>query len=200
MRVTMFLISASGEVEEANGIGLMTGGGRRYSNSGGESKDGRFRCLLLEEYRGGGSRGRGRGWDSGDGCNDNGGGKFLFRDVVVWVRYLVPKGFLGGDIKGVGVLELGLGLLDVGVERFFVLLVQDFTGGVGEVVEGDFDKNVTKGRVGRGLEDKVGEGAEVVLEGGGGLGYIVLIDSVEGRGPRDGRRRHWRQGSVSSCY
>ena len=77
----------------------------------------------------------------------------MFWDVVVWVRYLVPKGFLGGDIEGIGVLELGLGLLDVGVERFFVLLVQDFASGVDEVVEGDFDKDVTKGRVRRGLED-----------------------------------------------
>ena len=124
----------------------------------------------------------------------------MFWDVVVWVRYLVPKGFLGGDVEGIGVLELGLGLLNMGVERFFVPLVQDFSGGVGEIVEGDFDKDVTKGRVWRGLEDKVGEGAEVILEGGGGLGYVVFIDSIECRGPRDGRRRHWRQGSVSSCY
>ena len=124
----------------------------------------------------------------------------MFPDVVVWVRYLVPKGFLGGDVEGIGVLELGLGLLDVGVERFFIPLVQDFVGGVGEVVEGDFDKDMTKGRVRRGLEDKTGEGAEVVLKGGGGLGYVVLIDSVERGGPRDRGRRHWRQGSVSSCY
>ena len=124
----------------------------------------------------------------------------MFWDVVVWVRYLVLKGFLGGDVEGIGVLELGLGLLDVGMERFFVLLVQDFAGSMGEVVEGDFDKDVTKGRVRRGLEDEVGEGAEVVLKGGSGLGYVVLIDSVERRGPRDGGRRHWRRGSVSSCY
>ena len=112
----------------------------------------------------------------------------MFRDVVVWVQYLVPKGFLGGHIEGIGVLELGLGLLNVGVERFFVPLVQDFVGGVGEVVESDFDKDVTKGRVRRGLEDKIGEGAEVVLKGGGRLGYIVLIDSIERGGPRDGGR------------
>ena len=77
----------------------------------------------------------------------------MFWDVVVWVQYLVQKGFLGGDVEGIGVLELGLGLLDVGVERFFILLVQDFSGGVGKVVEGDFDEDVAKGGIWQGLED-----------------------------------------------
>ena len=74
------------------------------------------------------------------------------------------------------------------------------TSGVDKVVEGDLDKDVVEGRVGRGLEDKAGKGTEVVLKGGGGLGDIVLVDSVKGRGPRDGGRRHWGRGSVSSCY
>ena len=74
------------------------------------------------------------------------------------------------------------------------------TSGVDKVVEGDLDKDVVEGRVRQGLEDKAGKGAEVVLKGGGGLGDVVLIDSVKDRGPRDGGRRHWRRGSVSSCY
>ena len=97
-------------------------------------------------------------------------------------------------------MELGLGLLDVCVEGFFFSLVELLTSGVNEVVEGYFDEDVVKGRVRWGLEDKTGEGAEVVLKGCGGLGYVVLIDSVERGGPRDGGRRHWRRGSVSSCY
>ena len=113
---------------------------------------------------------------------------------------LVPKGFLGGDVEGVGVLELGLELVDVGVEGFFLPYVKLLTSGVDKVVEGDLNKDVVEGRVGRGLEDKAGKGAKVVLKGGGGLGNVVLIDSVKGGGPRDGRRRHWRRGSVSSCY
>jgi hypothetical protein len=113
---------------------------------------------------------------------------------------LVPKGFLGGDVEGVGVLELGFGLLNVGVEGFFLLLIKLLTSGVDKVVEGDLDKDVVEGGFWRGLEDEAGEGAEVVLKGGGGLGYVVLIDSVERGGPRDGGRRHWRRGSVSSCY
>ena len=60
---------------------------------------------------------------------------------------------MGGDVEGIGVLELGLGLLDAGVERFFVLLVQNFASGVGEVVEGNFDKNVAERGIWRGLED-----------------------------------------------
>ena len=151
--VTMFLISTSGEVKEADGIGLMTGGGRRYSNWGGESKDWGLGCLLLDEYGGGGSRGWGGGWYGGNRGNDNGRREFLFWDVIVWVQYLVPKGCLGGDVEGIRVLELGLGLLDVGVERLFILLVQDFAGGMDKVVEGDFDKDVAKGGIWRGLED-----------------------------------------------
>ena len=77
----------------------------------------------------------------------------MLGDVVVWTRYLVPRGCLGGDVEGIGVLELGFGLLDAGVERFFVLLVQNFAGGVGEVVEGDLNKDVAKGGIWRGLED-----------------------------------------------
>ena len=73
------------------------------------------------------------------------------------------------------------------------------TSSVDKVVEGDVDKDVMEGGIGQGLEDKAGKGAEVVLKGGGGLGDVVLIDSVMGRGPRDGGRRHWRQESVSSC-
>ena len=126
---------------------------------------------------------------------------------------LVPKGFLGGDVGAIGperfakgdvdgiwVLELGLGLLDVCVEGFFFPLVDLLTSGMDEVVEGYLNEDMVEGRVRQGLEDKAGEGAEVVLKGGGGLGYVVLIDSVERRGPRDGGRRHWRRGSVSSCY
>ena len=149
----MFLISASGEVEETDGIGLMTGGGRRYSNCGGESKYGRLGGLLLDEYGGGGSRGWGGGRYGGNGGDNNGGWEFLLGDVVVWTRYLVPRGWLGGDVERIGVLELGFGLLDVGVERFFVLLVQNFASGVGEVVEGNFDKNVAERGIWRGLED-----------------------------------------------
>ena len=56
-----------------------------YSNSGGESKDWRLGCFLLDEYGGGGSRRWGGGWYSGNGGNDNGGWKFLFWDVIVWI-------------------------------------------------------------------------------------------------------------------
>ena len=112
----------------------------------------------------------------------------------------MPKGCFGGDVEGVGVLELGFKLLDMSVEGYFFLLVKLFSSGVYEVVKGYLDEDVTEGRVRRGLEDKAGEGAKVVLKGGGGLGYIVLIDSVERGGPRDGGRRHWRRESVSSCY
>ena len=113
---------------------------------------------------------------------------------------LVPKGCLGGDVEGVGVLELGLRLHDICVEGFFLPLVKLLTSGVDEVVEGYFDEDVVEGGLRRGLKDKAGKGAKVVLKGGGGLGDVVLIDSVKGRGPRDGGRRHWRWGSVSSCY
>ena len=85
MRVTMLLIRASGEFEEGGGMGFVTGGGRTYSNSGEESKDWRLGCFLLDEYRGGGLRRWGGGRYGGDGGNDNGGRKFLFWDVVVWI-------------------------------------------------------------------------------------------------------------------
>ena len=113
---------------------------------------------------------------------------------------MVPKGCFGGDVEGAGVLKLRLGLLDVCVEGYFFLLVKLFSSGMYEVVEGYLNEDMTERGVRRGLEDKAGEGAEVVLKGGSGLGYVVLIDSVERGGPRDGGRRHWRQGSVSSCY
>ena len=114
-------------------------------------------------------------------------GELKVGDVLVFV----PTGCLGGDVEGVGVLELGFGLLNVGVEGFFLLLIKLLTSRVDKVVEGDLNKDVVEGGFWRGLEDKAGEGSEVVLESGSGLGYVVLIDSVEGRGPRDGRRRHW---------
>ena len=88
----------------------------------------------------------------------------------------------------------------MGVEGFFFLLVKFLTSGMYEVVEGYLDEDMAEGRVRWGLKDKIRKGAEVVLEGSGGLGDVVLIDSVEHGGPRDGRRRHWRRGSVSSCY
>ena len=122
-------------------------------------------------------------------------GEFEVGDVLV----LVPKGFLGGDVgavrperfakgdvDGVWVLEFGLELLNMGVEGFFFHLIKLFTSGVDKVVEGYFDKDVAEGRVRRGLKDKAEKGAKVVLEGGGGLGDVVLIDSVERGGPRDG--------------
>ena len=71
--------------------------------------------------------------------------------------------------------------------------------GVDEVVKGYLDEDMVEGRVRWGLKDKARKGAKVVLEGGGGLGDVVLIDSVKGGGPRDGGRRYWRQESVSSC-
>ena len=48
-----------------------------------------------------------------------------------------------------------------------------------------------EGGVWWGLKNKVGKGAKVVLKGGSGLGDIVLIDSIKGRGPGNGGRRHW---------
>ena len=115
---------------------------------------------------------------------------------------LVPKGFLGGDIravrpvglakgkvwegvKWVWVLELRLKLFDVHVEGFFFLLVKLLMSGMDEVVKGYLDKVVTKGGLWQGLEDKVGKRSKVVLEGSSGLGDIVLIDSVEHGGPGD---------------
>ena len=85
-------------------------------------------------------------------------------------------------------MKLGFELLDVGMEGFFFLLVKLLTSGVDEIVEGYLNKDVAKGGFWWGLEDKVGERAEVVLEGGSGLGDVVLVDSVECGGPRDGGR------------
>ena len=46
----------------------------------------------------------------------------------------MPKGFFGGDVGRIGVLELRLELLDVGVDRFFVKCIELFTSSVDEVV------------------------------------------------------------------
>ena len=118
---------------------------------------------------------------------------------------LVPKGFLGGDVGAVGpvrlakgkvgenikqvrVLKLGLELFDVGVEGFLFLLVKLLTSSVNKVVKGYLNKNVVKRGLGRSLKDEGGKRTVVVLEGGGGLGNVVLIDSVKGGRPRDGGR------------
>ena len=77
------------------------------------------------------------------------------------------------------------------MEGFFFLLVKLLTSGIDKVVKGNLNKDVAEGGFWWGLEDKVGERAEVVLEGGSGLGNVVLIDSIEHGKPRDGRRRHW---------
>ena len=116
-------------------------------------------------------------------------GELEVGDVLV----LVPKGCLGGDVRAVGperfakgdvdgiwVLELGLGLLDMCMEGFFFLLVKLLTSGMDKIVKGYFDEDMVEGRLWRSLKDEGGERTEVVLEGGGRLGDVVLIDSVKG--------------------
>ena len=61
-----------------------------------------------------------------------------------------PEGFAKGDIDGIWVPELGLGLLNMCVEGFFFLLVKLLASGVDEIVEGYLDEDVVEGRPGNG--------------------------------------------------
>jgi hypothetical protein len=109
---------------------------------------------------------------------------------------LVPNGFLGGDVGGVGVLELVLELFNVGGGGDGVLLdkaIKLLLSGVDEGVERRLGEDVREGRVGRRLVGEGGKGTEVVLEGGGGGGDVSLVGNVKLRGPRDEGGRHWRR-------
>ena len=183
-------ISGQRNVEEMRKEGgSVKGGGSRLYGGGGEGERWGLGGFLLDRRGDRGRRGRCGGGDGGDGCKYHRRGEFEVGDVLVLVLGQVPNGFIGGDVEGVRVLKLGLELLDVGVEGFFfVKAVELLTGSVGEVVEGDLGKDMGEGGARRGLEGEVGERTEVVLEGSGGMGNVVLIDGVESRGPRDGRR------------